>query len=476
MADRVLQAAEQALAARTGRAETAAREQDRLPDPDSTKLRGRLAAIRALMRSWWQDVPRIIEHARQALGYLPKQDPWRGPAAIALGDAYEFQGDLTAAYRARREAVEACEAAGDMVFYMIAKLKVAITLRALGRLQQTMEICQQQLQLADDRGLSHTTMAGCFWAQWGEVLVELGDLDAALERAKKGVELTEGGDLALLGFSNLCLTKVLYSRGDLAGAEAIVKKLQDLARQHDLPPYISSPTAAWQATIWLTQGKLEAASQWARERALDVDKSPALVPQLEYVVLARILLAQGQLDKATGLLQRLLEVAKGGERISSVIEILSLHALASQAGGNTSRAMVMLERALTLAEPEGFVRIFVREGPPMAHLLYQAVTRGIAPDYARRLLAAFPVLEPDQTASLRKETPQSKLVEPLSEREREVLELISEGLTNPEIASRLYLSLNTVKVHTRNIYGKLNVHSRTQAVARSQALGLLPSS
>ena len=126
------------------------------------------------------------------------------------------------------------------------------------------------------------------------------------------------------------------------------------------------------------------------------------------------------------------------------------------------------------AEPEGFVRVFVDEGPPMARLLYEAVSRGVASDYARQLLSAFPVTEPEQTDTVQGQAPKSDLIEPLSERELEVLALLAEGLTNREIASRLFLALNTVKAHAGNIYGKLNVHSRTQAIARAQALGLLP--
>jgi LuxR family maltose regulon positive regulatory protein len=232
--------------------------------------------------------------------------------------------------------------------------------------------------------------------------------------------------------------------------------------------------AAWQARIWLAQDKLDAASQWVGERGLDADGDPTYVHEMEYMVLARILIAQGRLDEATRLLERLLEATETGGRTSRVIQILMLQALAFQAEGDTARAMAALERALTLAEPGGFVRVFVDEGPPMARLLYEAATRGIAPDYARRLLAAFPAAEAEQTGPSKTQAPKPELVEPLSERELEVLQLIAEGLTNQEIASRLFLALNTVKAHSRNIYGKLGVHSRTQAIARARALGILP--
>jgi LuxR family maltose regulon positive regulatory protein len=211
------------------------------------------------------------------------------------------------------------------------------------------------------------------------------------------------------------------------------------------------------------------------ERELDIDREPTYLNEFEYRVLARILIAQGQLEDATMLLQRLLEVAETGDRTTNAIEILILQALSLQTQGDTDQAITTLEKALALAEPEGFFRVFVDEGPPMARLLYGAAIRGIAPDYARRLLAAFPVAEPQQTDLSKTQAPQSELVEPLSERELEVLQLIAAGLTNQEIASGLFLALNTVKVHTRNIYGKLGVTSRTQAVARARVLGILSS-
>jgi LuxR family maltose regulon positive regulatory protein len=251
--------------------------------------------------------------------------------------------------------------------------------------------------------------------------------------------------------------------------------MRDLARESELPNWAQFQLAAWQARVWLAQGRLDAVSHWARERGLDTTDDLTYSHEMEYLVLARILVSQGDPDEAIRLLERLLEAAEAGGRTSRVIEILILQAMAYPERGDPDEALVKLEQALILAEPGGFVRTFVDEGPPMARLLRQAAARGIAPVCARRLLAAFRVAAVRQPAPPEAEAPQTELIEPLTERELEVLQLVAEGLTNRQIASRLFLSLNTVKAHTRSIYGKLNVHSRTHAVARSRALGLLPA-
>ncbi len=178
-------------------------------------------------------------------------------------------------------------------------------------------------------------------------------------------------------------------------------------------------------------------------------------------------------NEAMGLLGRLLGAAEEGGRMGSVIEILVLQALAHEAQGDLTPALVSLERALTLAEPEGYVRIFVDEGPPMTHLLNESLNRDTAPDYVRQLLGAFSDDEQKQADSVQEKAPESKWVESLSEREIEVLQLIAAGHKYQKVAERLFISLNTVRHHTKNIYSKLEVNNRTQAIKKANDLNLL---
>jgi len=484
-AERTLQAAEQVLDPGTDiPIETSPLDRENhLSDTDRMKLQGKAAAIRAFMASYRQDVSGIILHARRALEYLPEQDlPMRIIASIALGDAHDIKGEMPAVYQARLATIEMCRSADNPYYLIAANLTLAMALRVLGQLHRTIEVCQQQLQLAETSGLSQVELVGLVHAIWGEVLAELNDLDGAIHQVQRGLELTErGGDLAILRWSYQCLMRVLFSRGDAAAAKKVVQKMEIIAQESDVAHWFTNSVTAWQMRFFLAQDDLEATSQWAKQRRLDTDDGLNPLHQIgfislvEFTVLARILIAQEQLDEATSLLSQLLEAVEAGEHTAGMIEILMLQALASHIGGDTDRAILSLDRAIALAEPGGFIRIFVDEGPPMARLLYEALGRGIYPEYVRRLLAAFPSPETEEVPESQTQAGEFDWVEPLSERELEVLQLIAEGLTNREIGDRLYLAPNTIKVHNRTIFGKLGVNSRTKAVAKARVMGLLKS-
>jgi LuxR family transcriptional regulator, maltose regulon positive regulatory protein len=245
----------------------------------------------------------------------------------------------------------------------------------------------------------------------------------------------------------------------------------------------------------VVQGQLAEALGWAREQGLSAQDELSYLHEFEHITLARVLLARAQSERsshstgeAIGLLERLLAAAQVGERTGRVIEILILQALAHQLQGDIPAALVPLERALALAESEGYIRLFVDEGPAMAHLLHEAAARGVMPDYVEKLLAAFPESDKETGRLGDKEidrasvSPASRspslsaspsLIEPLSARELDVLRLFNTELSGPEIARELVIGLSTVRTYTKSIYTKLNVNSRRAAVKRAAELGLI---
>jgi len=469
-AEQGLQVAEQALNPSTdGVTGSSLIEQAQLSNSDRMKMLGRIAANRSLIASFREDVPGIIQHAKQALKFLPDQElTWRSTVAITLGDGHSIKGDLRAAYQAQLEALEACKVSGNDFLLLIANANLAVTLRQQGRLQQTLEICQQQVQLASESGMSQTVVVGWLLAIWGEVLAELNDLDGATEKARIGVDLTEGcGDVGMLCKSYLCLMRVLYSMGNMADAEEILLKLENIFRQSDISIKIASMIAAWQARIWLAQGKLEAASQWVVKRGLEVEGELQFAHEGETIVLTRILIAQGRLDEAIGLLDRLIKEGEAGDRITSLVEMLLIQAFAFKAQGDANKAMTTLGKALSIAEPGGYIRIFIDEGSPIAELLEEILddNTDIPRAYLKKLLSAFRLNKLIKT--------DDGLVERLSERELEVLRFIAAGLSNKEIMKELFISISTVKTHLSHIYSKLNVNSRTQATLKAKELELL---
>jgi LuxR family maltose regulon positive regulatory protein len=324
-----------------------------------------------------------------------------------------------------------------------------------------------------------------YYAGLGAVLYEWNDLDAAewhLAQAMQqllGRQVVDAEDVAL-GY--LAHARLQHARGNDADAQRTLETYTDLARQRGFVAHLVARGAAAQAQLALLHGNLAAAVAWADASDLQATDELSFPREAEYVILARVRIAQAGawLPQAVELLERLLEDAEAKARLGSVLEILIVRALAHWAQETHSDALATLERALQLAAPEGFVRRFVDEGPVMAAMLQAAHAHGIAPDYITQLLAAFLRIEGRELRAEAAESihtvlrPQSSaLVEPLSVRELEVLRLIASGKSNAEVARTLVIAISTVKTHTNSIFSKLQVTSRTQAIALARDLQLL---
>ncbi|HSB88920.1 MAG TPA: LuxR C-terminal-related transcriptional regulator [Anaerolineales bacterium] len=437
---------------------------------DRRKIKGMAATIRALSAFYRGDVEVAKTHALLALDALPEEEAnWRTTATISLGDAYAISGELSAAYRYRNSAVEASKGTGSIYMTLAASMRLAATLRMQGKLSEAIDLCESQSRILEDAGLSQIAEQGFLLAIWGDVLAEWNDLDAALRHANLAREQTvRVRDVGTIGWSYLVLIRILFSMGHLAKAQDLIHELETATRGLDVPDWILYRKAAWQVRIWLAGNKLDRAERWAIDSGLDFDGALTYQNEREFIALSRILVAQRRPAEALRLLQRLLLATEASGHVSRGIEILILQALAYNEAGDKAQAVSALEHGLRLAQPGGFIRLFVDEGPPIQALLKAVDGSGQGlKGYIRKLLAAF-------AAGGDRPTRDQSMIERLSDRELEVLRLIAEGLTNREIADRLYLAINTVKVHNRTIFGKLGASHRTEAVARARVLGLLP--
>ena len=308
----------------------------------------------------------------------------------------------------------------------------------------------------------------------GELLYEWDDLAAAEDMLTQGIRLAERtGQIGSLVDGCVSLSRLKQARGDTAGALETAREAQRLARSAGVDQFIVE-AAAWRSRLHLTRGELAAAtSEW--EEVSVGDDDPAFVREIAQIARARLLLARGEHDEALELLGRMREAAEATGKKGNAIRILALEALALRAQDENERAVGAVSRALALAKPEGYIRTFVDEGPEMAALLSEVLKAqqqgrlglDLPAYYLRKLLAA---LERDVSSTA---PPRTQLSEPLSERELEVLALLAAGKSNRQIASELFVALSTVKTHAKNIYGKLDVRNRTQAVSRARQLELL---
>jgi LuxR family maltose regulon positive regulatory protein len=448
---------------------------------NNTRIRSRIVTLRAFWAQWQGELARATALSHEALKGLDEDDlQLRSVLETNLGDICVIRGDLVSARQHLKKSVTAGKAAGNFYAAVCAVSRLAELEAIQGRLHQAVKTYLQAIRLGVEWG-GGKPMPGTGRAHVGlaQVLYEWNELDEAARHLRRGIRLgKQCGEQEVVLAGVLTLARLRQAQGKADATTEALERAEAIARR-DSGILYANLVSSWQARTSLAQGDLTAARRWAdsQESTLDVSDIPDFRLEEPGLTLVRVRIAQasprgtargGRVEEATRLLEQLLLAAEAGGRVARVIEIQMLRALALQAGSDVDQAMIPLEQALSLAEPQAYVRIFLDEGSPMARLLYEAAARKIAPQYTGKLLASFGGEDSLQPSTSDPEP----LIEPLSNRELQVLQLIAEGLSNQEIASKLVLSLNTVKGHTRKIYGKLGVNSRTQAVAKAEALGI----
>lgn len=458
-------------------------------DDEFRSIPGTIELYRAAQALARGDAPGTMRHAKRALELSPEEDHLRRASASGLwGLASWTIGDLEAGHRAYADCMAGLRRVGHVSDTFGCAIAMADIRRTQGRLGDAMRTYEQALQLASEQGGPVLRGTADMYVGMSELHREHNDLAAATEFLLRSKEL--GQHLGLRQNPHrwcVAMARIREAEGNLDGALDLLDEAEHLYVSDFFPNV--RPVPALRARVLVAQGALGEALGWAREQGLSVVDDLSYQREFDHVTLARALLAQAAEDhtdraerplhEATQLLERLVKAAEEGGRTGSVIEILVLQALAHQRLGDIPAALVSLQRALSLAEPHGYIRVFVDEGPPMASLLRSAarVAQGehkeAAPSYVRRLLAALDETG-DRTAVRRGfAKPGKGLLEPLTRRELDVLRLLGTDLDGPDIARELVVSLSTVRTHTKNIYAKLGVNNRRAALRRAEELDLL---
>jgi LuxR family maltose regulon positive regulatory protein len=385
---------------------------------------------------------------------------------FVLGLAYKISGKLSQADESLSQAAVLGQERGNVHIVSGSVGHLASVQSMQGHLRQAVNTCQRGLKLVQEMVGERPPMSGLIHAQLGNLLYEQNDLEAALHHLQEGIDLAKPWGLLeafIHGYTGLA--RVRAAQGDWDGGFAALDELAELGQGN--PAVVMPAVEPFRALLWVALGEVDAANRWAMNAGLDPQGEINYTRLGELMVLARVLIARGAHNEVVDWLTRMIDTAEAAGWFGRLIEMRVLLALALQARGDSVESMIPLEQALISAKPEGYVRVFVDEGDPMEALLREAENKDIAPGYVPKLLAAF------ETDIVQVEPPSvTSLIEPLSERELEVLRLLKTELSGPEIADELMIALSTMRTHTQNIYSKLGVSNRREAVRRAEELNL----
>lgn len=426
----------------------------------SKDLVGRIASMRATLAVIDHDVETIISQSQRALEYLhPANLPVRTATTWTLGYAYQLQGDRAAASQAYNEVIDISKSYGNSIYTIAAILNLGQIQEADNQLPLATGTYTRVLELAGD---PPQRMASEAFLGLARIYYEWNDLDRAQEQGRQCLQLTQQMETISTSASySIFLARLRLAQGDIVSAVATLEEAEEFVRRNNFM-FMLPEVATIQVLTLLRQGNLTAAADLAKTHKLPISQ-------------ARVFLAQGESSAALAVLEPWLNQVDAKGWSDERLKVKLLQAVAHHAQGDKEEALQVLSEVLKLAKPGGFIRIFVDEGLPMFRLLSEAAGQGLMPDYIGKLLAGFKVERQGSASKSHHVAPVSSqsLIEPLSERELEVLRLLGTELSGPEIARRLIVSLSTMRTHTQNIYSKLGVNNRRAAVRRAQELNLL---
>ncbi len=463
------------------------------PSAKKDAMLGIIASAHATVAMTIEDIQGTITWAEKALRLLPENDAiWLPRTLYAVGLGKEETGDLPAAREKYEQVVELSLRTGNVFGALNGMGSLAVLLNRMGQLSQAEQVCRRGLELctgdgkdSSPAGLAPT--AGMMQIPLAQILFEHNQLEAAEKLFLEAIALAEQGGIAFLISTDIWLPMVVSARqglGNYSAARQAFRQFESYLSSRYTTPHQRVSYQAQLAQLSLELNDTAAASAWARQYE-QMEKREYILENPD-LVLARVYLAEKRPAEALALLERLIPAAESGSFGRNLIEMLLLQGEALQALNQAEAAQAAIQRAIEKATPEGFIRLFTAEGGILNGLLENArqVTSDLRQaEFIDTVLAS--IYKEESTLSLAgvqrappaeplKRSPQNRaLVEPLTERELEVLRLIGEGLSNAEIARKLFLSTNTLKAHTQNIYSKLDVHSRVQVVNRARELGLI---